>query len=613
MVRSVPQLGFRMGIRDTFSVLKAVPDLLTVKKALKPKPTDYKDCFARELEARADTFGDKIAIVSEGREVTWAELNHKSNQIAHALKGATVESGDVVTLFMENRIEFVSCMCAINKLGAIAALINTGLREEPLRHCASSTGSKLFMFGTELAEAVASVRVELDFPDKTGYFAVPDGENATVPDWASNVDELSRHASDTNLIETQKVKNSAPSLYIFTSGTTGLPKAAIVSNNRFLSSGRMSHLAGLKAKPKDRVYICTPLYHGTAAMVGLGAVLSSGASMYLRRRFSVSAFLPEVRNYKCNMFVYVGELCRYLHNSPARKDDADNPLTSIIGNGLRPDIWEDFAKRFGIDRVIEFYGASEGNVAFANLLNKKNTIGMTTTDVRLAKYDVDANALIRDEDRRLVQTEPDETGLCLARITETSRFEGYTDESATEKKVVRDAFEDGDAWFNTGDLLKTVDVGFTLGYAHYQFVDRVGDTFRWRSENVSTTQVSEVINTLPEVEICNVYGVSIPGAEGRAGMAAVTLISGADQLDLSRFAKHVQEQLPAFAWPVFVRVQSGIAMTGTFKLKKINLQREGFDIRAVSDPIYVLKPKAREYAPLDAEFHTELVAGSAGY
>ena len=613
MVHSVSQLGVHMGLRDTLSVLKAVPNLLAVKKALKPKPDDYRDCFARELETKAETIGDRVAIVSKDREITWAELNRQTNRIAHVLKDAGIGSGDVVTLFMENRIEFVSCMCAINKLGAVAALINTGLREEPLRHCADSTGSKLLMFGTELTEAVADIRAQLDHPDRTGYFAVPDGDDATISDWASDLDQLTLNADDSNLPETQAVLNSSPALYIFTSGTTGLPKAAVVSNRRFLASGRMSHLAGLQAKPRDRVYICTPLYHGTAAMVGLGAVLSSGASAFLRRKFSVNAFLPEVRNYNCSSFVYVGELCRYLHNSPVKDDDAENPLISIIGNGLRPDIWEDFAERFGIPRVIEFYGASEGNVAFANLLNKKNTIGMTTTDVRLAKYDVDANLLVRSTDGRLVQAASGENGLCLARIAESSKFEGYTDEEATKKKIVRNAFEAGDAWFNTGDLLKTVDVGFALGNAHYQFVDRVGDTFRWRSENVSTTQVSEVINMLHEVEICNVYGVSVPGAEGRAGMAAVTLTCGTDQLDWSRFATLVQEQLPGFARPVFVRVQSDTDMTGTFKLRKVDLQREGFDIRAVLDPIYVLKPKSREYVPLDAEFHAELIAGSAGY
>ena len=602
-----------MGLLDTIQVLGAVPSLLTVKKALKSKPANHKDCIARLLERNADQHGDRTAVVFEGLSLTWGELNAQSNQIAHALKSIGIGQSDIAALFVENRIEYISCMLALNKLGAIGALVNTGLRSNPLKHCIVSTNAKIMLFGTELADVVDDVRSELGLKQESSFVAVADGTDGSVPDWALDLAELIRDMPTSNHPETQDVMNWDPCMYIFTSGTTGLPKAAIVSNNRFLSAAKMAHLAGLKATPKDRIYLCTPLYHGTSTIVGVGAALSSGASIYLRRKFSVSAFLPEVRKHGCNMFVYVGELCRFLHNSPRRPDDGANPIVSILGNGLRPDIWEDFADRFRIPRVIEFYGASEGNASFANLLNKKNTIGLTTTDVRLVEYDVDADELRRSKTGSLVVARDGEEGLCLARITDKSRFEGYTDSGATERKIIRDAFEDGDAWFNTGDLLRTVDVGFSLGYAHYQFVDRVGDTFRWRSQNVSTTQVSEVVNLLPDVDICSVYGVNIPGTEGRAGMAAVTLTEGAESLDLGSFAEQIQAQLPSYAWPVFVRVRSDVEVTGTFKLRKVELQRDGYDVTVVRDPIFVLKPRTTEYVPLDEEFHSALLSGSAGY
>ena len=239
-----------------------------------------------------------------------------------------------------------------------------------------------------------------------------------------------------------------------------------------------------------------------------------------------------------------------------------------MGNGLRPDVWHDFKNRFGIQRITEFYGSSEGNVAFANLMNKDCTIGFTTNEIALVSYDVDNDEMVRDSDGRPVEAAPGEPGLLLAQINETAVFEGYTNPEATEKKIVRNLREDGDAWFNTGDLIKQVEVGFTLGMPHYQFVDRVGDTFRWKSENVSTNEVGEIINGHPSIAVTNVYGVEVPGADGRAGMAALTLAEGVNELDLAEFSRYVRESLPAYAVPVFLRVQQEQQVTGTFKLLK---------------------------------------------
>ena len=601
-----------MGLKDTLAVLVQLPGLLAMKKKLKPRPLEEKDCFALRVERNARRFGGRPAILFEGRTVTWAEFNALANRYAHCLKARGIARGDAVSLLMENRIEFLAAMTALNKLGAITGLVNTNLRERPLSHCIGATGSKACIFGEELTDALAGVKGELPLREGSDYLYVRDTGKA-APNWAVDLTAESEAASTENLPDARETKLGDRVAYLFTSGTTGLPKASIWSNRRFLASAGMSHQAGLKCTEKDRLYLCLPLYHGTGLIIGAGAAIASGASMFLRRRFSASSFLSEVREYRTNCLVYVGELCRYLANTPPRPDDRKNPLTTIIGNGLRPDVWMDFKRRFGIRRICEFYGASEGNVAFANLLNRDLTVGLTTSEIALVQYDTDADEIVRDAARRCIPVDAGQPGLLLGRITGEAVFEGYTSAQATEQKILRNALADGDAWFNTGDLLRVVDVGFTAGLPHYQFVDRVGDTFRWKSENVSTTEVGEIVNGHPQVQICNVYGVEIANTDGRAGMAALVLEHGAEALDLEDFSAYVNRELPAYARPVFLRLQAGLDVTGTFKMLKGDLKREGYDVETVTDPLYVMKPGRDRYEPLDADYAAQIRAGSAGF
>ena len=603
-----------MGIREIVSVLRDVPVLLALKKGMQPRPLDEKNCLGAVVERTAGNSGALTAVVCEGESVTWGDLNACANRYAHFLKGAGLGIGDTVSIVMENRVEFLALLIATNKLGITAGLINTNLRGRPLIHCVNVTASKKCVFGGEVQEAIEEAKGEFDLEEGADYFVVPDGSSngSPVPDWAIDMAAGSANLSVENPPETGDMTLGQTAMYIFTSGTTGLPKAAVMSNRRYLATAGLSATAGLRCTSEDRIYICLPLYHGTALMVGAGAAFMSGASMFLRRRFSARAFLPDVREHGCTSFIYVGELCRYLNNSTPKADDRDNPLHTMMGNGLRPDIWLDFKRRFGITRVTEFYGASEGNVAFANLLNKDCTFGMTSSRVALVRYDVDTDEIVRGADGRCIEVEQGEPGLLLGHISPTASFEGYTDRQATQTKILRDVLEEGDAWFNTGDLIKEVDVGFSLGYAHYQFVDRTGDTFRWKSENVSTNEVGEIINGFQGVEFCNVYGVEVPGADGRAGMAAVRLAEGCD-LDLDGLAAYVARELPPFARPVFVRVQTEIEVTGTFKMVKGDLKREGFDINAIDDPVYVMKPGSTTYEALDSDYLETIRSSAAGF
>ncbi len=602
-----------MSIADVAAVLSDIPTLLTLKKGMKPRPIDEKDCYGQQVVGTANRFGDSVAVLFEGASLTWRELNEQSNRYAGALSSMGIGRGDVVSLMMENRTEFLSLCIAINKLGAVAALINTNLRERALAHCISTSKSKLCVFGSELNEAVEGVRTELSLDSKDGYAVVPDGASDDVPDWAANLTAMSSNLEPEEPQAQFEVTLRETAFYIFTSGTTGLPKAAVMSNRRFLQMARLSMIAGLRATSKDRIHLCLPLYHGTGLVIGVGAALLSGAGVVLQRRFSASGFMDVVRSNNVTHVIYVGEMLRYLYNSPEKPDDAQNPIHTIMGNGLRPDIWVDFKRRFGIKRVTEFYSASEGNTAFANVLNRNCTVGLTTQQVELVRYDPESGEIIRTEDGGCERVAEGEPGLCIGHINPNAVFEGYTDESATEGKILRDVFEKGDAWFNTGDLLKTVNVGFSLGFPHYQFVDRLGDTFRWRSENVSTNEVGEILNGYSEISMSNVFGVEVPGSEGRAGMAAVSLDEGVDQLNTADFSEYVQKNLAPFARPVFVRVQPTQEVTGTFKMVKKDLKEEGYDVNAVDDPIYVLKPRATEYELLDSDYLAEIQQGSARF
>ena len=602
-----------MGIVDVVSVLSEMPTLLKLKKGMVPRPASVADCFGARVEANALKFGQRSAIVFEGQEVNWSEFNALANQYAHYLKSQGVQRGDTGSVIMENRIEFLALLVGGNKIGVTAGLINTNLTGKPLVHCITVTHSKKCIFGSEVSGALNEVKDELGLTEGEDYFEMPDGGLDTTTNWAKNLAEGAAAASPENPEETSLITLGEVALYIFTSGTTGLPKAAVLSNRRYLTSADMAAMAGFKCTEQDRMYICLPLYHGTGLMVGAGAAMVSGASMFIRRKFSASNFLPEVREHGCTLLVYIGELCRYLSNTEAQAGDHKNPLRSMMGNGMRPDVWLGFKKRFGISRVAEFYGASEGNVAFANLKNRDCTVGMTSAEVARVEYDVDNDEIVRDAAGRCVLVKAGEPGLLLGKITEDTVFEGYTDPEATEKKIVRSALENDDAWFNSGDLMRTVDVGFTLGYPHYQFVDRVGDTFRWKSENVSTNEVGEIINGFDQIKFCNVYGVEIPGTDGRAGMAAVTLQDGVSELDVDAFSTFLRSELPAYAVPLFVRIQPDIDVTGTFKMVKGDLRKQAYDIRSFDDTVYALLPGSDRYAPFDLGLLGKIEAREAGF
>jgi len=596
---------------EFFRVLGELRYLIPVMRYKFPDPDDSAS-LAHTFQDTTNRFAERPFLYFEDEMWTYADTNKAANILATYLTSTGVKHGDRIVLFMENRPSFVISLLALNKIGAIAVLINTSLTGDPLIHCINSSDSIKCIVGAEQADALEDVLDQINITKQEDFLWSKDTDQYSLPDWAIDLQAQLDNSNDKNLDETNSVKAKDVACYIFTSGTTGVPKAAICPNQKLIAASINIKMAGYRINEKDCMHNSLPLYHSTGLMLGLCAVVQAGASTFIKRKFSATSFWDEVQKYNTTALVYIGELCRYLANSEPRQAEQNNPLKVMVGNGLRPDVWDTFKDRFQVNRIVEIYGASEGNALFMNLLNKNKTIGMTNADVALIEYDVAEDEVLKTDDgfcKRILNHDP---GLLIVRIGPNAVFNGYTDAQATEKKILRNVFDEGDAWFNTGDLIKTVDVGYSLGKTHYQFVDRIGDTFRWKSENVSTNEVGEILNGYKDVNMSNVYGVQIPGCEGRAGMAAFSL-ENAESFDWQAFSDYVENSLPKYARPLFIRIIQEMDTTGTFKLKKNDLRNEAFDIGKVSDPIYCLKPNSSNYVALDNEWLQTINSEQAGY
>jgi acyl-CoA synthetase (AMP-forming)/AMP-acid ligase II len=451
--------------------------------------------------------------------------------------------------------------------------------------------------GSEHRERVSAVLGDLDLSNPERRVVEKLDRGAAAGGRPTLDDELD-HASSLPPSMLQPPRSLDPMTYLFTSGTTGLPKAAVVTNQRFLMVGTAFSRIAHEARPDDVIYSALPLYHGTAQWAGWAACLHSGAALALRRRFSATRFWDDVRRFGATRFVYIGELCRYLLHQPPAPGERDHAIQIAVGNGLRPDVWTPFQERFGIPLIREFYGATEGNAPLMNLEGKPGMVGVLRPGQAIVRCDPTTGQLLRNRRGRAERVGEGETGLLIGRINLLAKFDGYLDEQATQKKILRDVFRKGDAWFDSGDLL-------TLHEDRWvSFADRVGDTFRFKGENVSTTEVGHILNAAPGVLESNVYGVEVPGLEGRAGMAALRTRDG---FDLERFAEHVTQQLPQYARPQFLRLEGEIATTSTLKHTKVDYRAEGWDPAKVQGPLFALQ--GERYVPLDAELRRRIETG----
>lgn len=557
--------------------------------------------FADVVDDWARRQPDHVALITDDASLDYDGLSKRINRYARWALSVGVAKGDTVGLIMPNGIDYVAAWLGISRIGAVVALINTRLVGKSLAHCLNVAKPSHIIVAHELAATLESAKTHL----KT---------DARI--WTHG-DARSEHAIDVALAalddgtlspdEHGGVTIDDRALLIYTSGTTGLPKAASISHRRILNWGFW--FAGLTgATPQDRLYDCLPLFHSVGGIVAPCSMLAAGGSVVIAEKFSASNFWPDIVRHDCTLFQYIGELCRYLLKAPPSEYENRHRLRLVCGNGLRGDIWEDFQSRFAIPRILEFYAATEGNFSLFNVEGQPGAIGRIPPllahrfPAGLVKLDPDTGVPLRNDEGFCIACARGEAGEAIGRIGRADegggRFEGYTDADETEKRVLRDVFAKGDAWFRTGDLMRLDDKGF------FHFVDRIGDTFRWKGENVATSEVNDAVRDFTGVVDATTYGVSIPGADGRAGMSAIVVNEG---FDIEALPAYLAQRLPVYARPVFIRISRELDATETFKQKKGELAREGFDPGAIKDPMFMLDPKSGAYVALDGRTFAQII------
>lgn len=555
------------------------------------------------IEELASTHGALPALLSDIESFTYAQFVDRMRAYAAWASCNGLGRDDRVALIMSNRPEFVAAWMGLSKVGVVTALINTNLSGQSLAHCLELASPSHVVLESNYLEQYHACRPSWRMqalPPVIWCHGDPGG-------CCNRIDKELLAADIEPDTPRSAVTIDDVALLIYTSGTTGLPKAARVSHRRLLNWA-LWFKGFLGNTETDRMYNCLPLYHSVGGVVAVAATLVAGGSTVIAGKFSTGRFWDDIRRWDCTQFQYIGELCRYLLNTPAKPGDRQHRLRAICGNGLRADIWMAFKERFAIPQIFEFYAATEGNFSLYNAEGKPGAIGRIPAYLRhrfpvaIIKQDANSNTPMRNDDGFFIAAGRGETGEAIGRVDDTSaRFDGYTDRASSEAKILRNVFAKGDSWFRTGDLMRCDAAGY------YYFVDRIGDTFRWKGENVSTLEVANVLSQVRGINDVVVYGVPVPGTDGKAGMA---LLETDTSFDLEQFLDAASAQLPAYALPLFLRIGKQAAVTETFKHKKQDLVRDGFNPDSTSDCLYALLYEERRYCPIDVKLYMEIMSGN---
>jgi fatty-acyl-CoA synthase len=559
--------------------------------------------FADVVEDWAARTPERAALISETETFDYRTLAERINRYARWALSAGIKAGDTVCLLMPSRPDYIAAWLGITKVGGVVALINTKLVGLSLSHCINVAEADHIILAADLAGMFETAVPHLSRAPKI-WIHGGDQNDARIDTALDAIDGGALTST-----EKRGVTINDRALLIYTSGTTGLPKAASISHRRIQNWG--GWFAGLTdASMEDRLYDCLPVYHSVGGIVAPCSMLTSGASVVLSDKFSVSQFWHDIVRWDCTLFQYIGELCRYLLKAPPSEYESRHRLRLACGNGLRGDVWEAFQARFAIPQILEFYAATEGNFSLYNVEGKPGAIGRIPPllahrfPASIVRVDPETGTPVRGPDGLCIPCARGETGEAIGRIGTADggggRFEGYTDVAQTEKKILRDVLAKGDAWFRTGDLMMLDEAGY------FHFVDRIGDTFRWKGENVATSEVNEAVLECPGVADATTYGVEIPGADGRAGMVALV---ADERFDLREFGERLARRLPAYACPVMIRLCASLDTTETFKQKKQELVREGFDPGLVNDPLFYRDPSSGGYRPIDAGSYARILEG----
>jgi fatty-acyl-CoA synthase len=595
-------MGWMARRASDWACLKGALRTLRMTTPIARHPTRVFPAIVDEL---ADRYGDAPALMSDRESFTYRELAARANQYARWSLAQDIQKGDTVCLMMPNRPEYMALWLGVTRVGGVVALINSNLTGATLAHCVNVVTPRHIIVAAELLGQFETARALITGDAKLWLHGNAKSDLARID---RSVDALASARLAPQ--ETRELTIEDRALFIYTSGTTGLPKAANMNHYRMMLAGHA--FAGVMAtKPTDRMYDCLPMYHSAGGLLATGALLINGGSVVIKEKFSAREFWDDIVRWDCTIFQYIGEFCRYLANSPPHPKETAHRLRLACGNGLRPDVWPDFKRRFRIPHIIEFYAATEGNVSLFNFEDKEGAVGRipwfieSRFPTKVVRFDLDSQQPIRDPQGFCIECAPEEAGEVIGKILKDAskpgaRFEGYATKADTEKKVLHDVFAKGDSWFRTGDLMRKDADGY------FYFVDRIGDTFRWKGENVSTTEVEETIGRFPGVAESNVYGVSIPGHDGRAGMAALVLDGS---FDPAAFHRHLAASLPDYARPLFLRIRGEMDVTSTFKQKKIDFVAQGFDPAATSDPIYFDDPAAEAFVRIDPALYDRIRDG----
>ncbi|XP_004687865.1 PREDICTED: very long-chain acyl-CoA synthetase [Condylura cristata] len=559
--------------------------------------------FLQVFQEKVRQTPHKAFLLFRDETLTYAQVDRRSNQVARALRDHLgLRQGDCVAIFMGNEPAYVWLWLGLAKLGCAMACLNYNIRAKSLLHCFQCSGAKVLLATPELQAAVEEVLPTLKKDDVAVYYISRTSDTEGVGTFLDKVDEVSTEPIPASW--RSEVTFSTPAIYIYTSGTTGLPKAATINHHRIWYATGVALASGILKD--DIIYTTLPLYHSAALLIGVHGCIMAGATLALRTKFSASQFWDDCRKYNVTVIQYIGELLRYLCNLPQKPNDRDHKVRMAIGNGLRADIWREFIKKFGDIHIYEFYAATEGNIGFMNYTRKIGAVGRVNylqrkvVTYELIKYDVERDEPVRDGNGYCIKVPKGEVGLLICKITRLTPFVGYAGgKSQTEKKKLRDVFEKGDLYFNSGDLLMIDHDNFIY------FHDRVGDTFRWKGENVATTEVADIVGLVDFVQEVNVYGVPVPGHEGRIGMASIKMKENSE-FDGKKLFKHVADYLPTYARPRFLRIQDIIEITGTFKHRKVTLVEEGFNPAVIKDALYFLDDKAEMYVPLTEDIYNAI-------
>ncbi|PMZ85079.1 MULTISPECIES: long-chain-acyl-CoA synthetase [unclassified Pseudomonas] len=604
-------ITWSMMLRKLPSIAKAIPRVVKGMKAANVKDPTQACGLGWSFEQATLRNPDGPALLQGDIMLSYSEVNQWANRIAHHLIGQGIGKGDVVAVFIENRPELLVTILAVAKVGAISALLNTSQTRDTLVHSVNLVAPVAIIVGEELVPAYLAVRERVSIKAARTWF-VADQDTSRQPGIAPegfiNLMTVSLDDASDNPASSQQVFFDDPCFYIYTSGTTGLPKAGVFKHGRWMRSSASFGMIALDMRPDDVVYCTLPLYHATGLCVCWGSAVSGASGFAIRRKFSASQFWNDARKYRATTIGYVGELCRYLVDQPPSSEDSRHDVKKMIGNGLRPGAWSEFKTRFAVNHICELYAASDGNIGFTNILNFDNTIGFSLMSWELVAYDHDSGAPIRQANGLMRKVAKGEQGLLLAKIDDKAPLDGYTDPQKTAKVVLQDVFQKGDRYFNTGDLLRNI------GFGHAQFVDRLGDTYRWKGENVSTTEVENILLQHPLISEAVAYGVEIRNTNGRAGMAAITPAESLATLDFSELLAFAREQMPAYAVPLFLRVKVKMETTGTFKYQKTRLKDEAFDPgKTGDDPIYAWLPGTQTYVQVTEQLLSDIHGGKYRY